>query len=62
MGDVEDVHRPRSIVNAIDDPVGAALCATAPGKLVEERFPDLMRVDRQRGFAKLQHGSRDGFG
>jgi hypothetical protein len=56
MNDVEDMNRARGVIDAVDDPVGTAPGGVAAGQRAEERLPDAVRAESERGLAELQNG------
>ena len=52
----------RGVVDAVDDPVGAAPGAMAAGQRAEERLPDPVRADSECGLTELQDSCGDVLG
>jgi hypothetical protein len=61
MVNVEDVNNVANLFDPVDDAIGAAVGARAPGERSEQRLADPVRVNRKRGSAKLQHSSGNSF-
>jgi len=59
--DIKDVYQVAGFVDPVDDPVGAAAGAVTSGERPEQRLADAMRVDRERGVAKLEYRSGNAF-
>lgn len=55
--DIKDVYQEGGFIDPVDDPVGASPGTVTSGEGPEQRLADAMRVDRERGIAKLEHGS-----
>jgi hypothetical protein len=56
------MHGSSVLIDAVNEPVGAAPGAMTARERAEQRLADTAGVDGQRGFAELQHGGRDSFG
>lgn len=60
--DIKDVDHVAVLIDPIHDAIGAAPGAVTPGKRPEQRLADPLRVNRERGIAKLQHSGSNSFG
>lgn len=58
--DVNDVYRSCAFLDAVNDPVGAAPGAMAPGEWTEQRLADPVRIDGECAIAEFER--RRGYG
>ncbi len=61
MVNIEDVDNTVILVDPVDNAISAAPGAVTASERPKKRLADPVRVDRQRGIAKFQHGGRNGF-
>jgi hypothetical protein len=61
VDNIEDVDNMVFLVDPVDNAISAAQGAVTASERPKKRLADPVRVDRQRGIAKFQHGRRNGF-
>src|SRR5580704_9518504 len=59
--DIKDVYQLAGFIDPVDGPVGATAGTVTSGERPEQRLADAMRVDRERGVAKLEYRSGNAF-